>query len=249
MTRRELILKSIKNISIFISGGIVWSMFKGSKSEIFLRPPGAIKEDLFLNTCIKCGSCVVACKFDTLKLADLSLGVSSFNTPIFTPREIPCYLCEDFPCVKACPTDALNKKSLMKNNKFEISKAKMGLALIEPNSCIAFFGIQCDVCYRACPFMDKALKQVFEPNTRTKKHANLIPSVDATYCVGCGKCEHACVTKKPSIKVFPRSMLGEMDSNYIKGWVIGDDKRLNSADTKVRLDKQKAINYLNDGEL
>ena len=47
--------------------------------------------------------------FDTLKLAkpgdNLPLG-----TPYFVPRDIPCYMCVDIPCVPICPTKALDEK-------------------------------------------------------------------------------------------------------------------------------------------
>lgn len=36
-----------------------------------LRPPGAEDEARFLSKCIRCGLCVKACPYDTLKLASL----------------------------------------------------------------------------------------------------------------------------------------------------------------------------------
>ena len=34
-----------------------------------IRPPGAIDEDQFLGACVRCGLCVRACPYDTLRLA------------------------------------------------------------------------------------------------------------------------------------------------------------------------------------
>ena len=33
----------------------------------------------------------------------------------------------------------------------------MGVAVIDDKNCIAFWGIQCDACYRACPLLDQAI--------------------------------------------------------------------------------------------
>jgi ferredoxin len=44
-----------------------------------------------------------------LKLADLGDPVAT-GTPYFVARDIPCEMCEDIPCVKACPTGALDRE-------------------------------------------------------------------------------------------------------------------------------------------
>jgi ferredoxin-type protein NapG len=33
----------------------------------------------------------------------------------------------------------------------------MGVAVVDDSSCIAFWGIQCDACYRACPLLGEAI--------------------------------------------------------------------------------------------
>ena len=71
-----------------------------------IRPPGAIAEEDFLGACVRCGLCVRDCPYDTLKLADFGSEVAT-GTPYFIARDIPCEMCEDIPCVAACPTDAL----------------------------------------------------------------------------------------------------------------------------------------------
>ena len=62
----------------------------------------------FLASCVRCGLCVRDCPYDTLKLADLGSGVAN-GTPFFTARDVPCEMCEDIPCVVACPTGALRQ--------------------------------------------------------------------------------------------------------------------------------------------
>ncbi|EOJ9181393.1 ferredoxin-type protein NapG, partial [Campylobacter jejuni] len=59
------------------------------------------------------------------------------GTPFFKAREIPCYLCKDIPCIKECPTDALDKKHLEQG----IESLKMGIAIVDSASCVAHWGI------------------------------------------------------------------------------------------------------------
>ena len=115
-----------------------------------LRPPGALAEDDFNAACIKCGQCVEACPYDTLKLARAGADVP-IGTPYFEPREIPCYMCPDIPCMKACPTGALAAELK------DITKARMGLAVIDMENCLSWQGLRCEICYRVCPLKDKAI--------------------------------------------------------------------------------------------
>ncbi len=73
-----------------------------------LRPPGALAESDFLSACVRCGLCVRACPYKTLKLAEIGDG-PAIGTPYFIARDVPCEMCDDIPCVKACPTGALAK--------------------------------------------------------------------------------------------------------------------------------------------
>jgi ferredoxin-type protein NapG len=249
--RRRFFLNIARATGLAVLGGFVWSAYvdEVTASQLTLRPPGALKEEDFLKTCIKCGMCVEACPFDTLQLAkpgdNLPLG-----TPFFTPRDIPCYMCPDIPCVPVCPTDALDIKKVSSENRLNINKAQMGTAVVDTKNCIAFWGIQCDACYRACPLMDEAIKLEYEKNSRTGKHAFLKPVVDSDVCTGCGLCEHACVTEKAAIFVLPREVaLGKVGDHYIKGWDKADEKRLENATmetTTTERSKRKAVDTLND---
>lgn len=250
MTRREILKTGFKVISMAVAGGFAWSVFTKShgKALIFLRPPGALDENKFLARCIKCGLCIQACPYDTLKLAGIGSGIAA-GTPYYVPRNIPCYLCKDLPCVAICPTKALDISGVSTDGKPDISKTKMGLSVVDMNNCVAYWGIQCDACYRACPFIDKALKLEYRQNERTAKHAFLLPVVDPNFCTGCGKCERACITKKAAIFVLPRELaLGEVGDNYVKGWEQGADQKLQDAKTDIKIEEKKAVDYLNSGE-
>ena len=69
--RRRFFLTIARATGLAILGGLTWSAYVSevTANKLILRPPGALSEKDFLATCIKCGMCVEACPFDTLKLA------------------------------------------------------------------------------------------------------------------------------------------------------------------------------------
>jgi ferredoxin-type protein NapG len=111
------------------------------KDRLLLRPPGALDEDIFLASCIKCGQCLQVCPPQVIKLAGISQGFG-IGTPYIVPRQGGCILCSGLPCVLACPTGALaHELSLGKD-------AEMGLAVISgPDTCLSVRGIN-DLVYR-----------------------------------------------------------------------------------------------------
>lgn len=255
INRRNAIIKVAQGIGVFAFSGLIWGAYvnKAKASTFTLRPPGAKKESEFLKLCIKCGKCVTFCPFDTLKLAKAEDNVPT-GTPFFVPREIPCYMCVDVPCVPVCPTNALDEKLLfiVENNKnqMDIRKAQMGVAIVDQKSCVAYWGIQCDACYRACPLIDEAIKLEYKKNDRTHKHSFLLPIVDSDKCTGCGLCERACITEKAAIIVLPRDkVLGSVGTNYIKGWDKEDEERLNNLNLNKKANESNSniIDYLNEG--
>ncbi len=249
--RRLFLLNMARTVGITALGGLVWSAYvdEVTASTLILRPPGALKEKDFLKTCIKCGMCVEACPFDTLFLAKPG-DHKPLGTPFFEPRKVPCYMCTDIPCVPVCPTGALDVQSVTTKDKLDIEISEMGLAVIDQESCIAFWGIQCDACYRACPVLGKAITIEYTKNERTGKHAFMKPVVHSEHCTGCGLCEHACVTEKAAIFVLPKEVaMGRAGDHYIKGWDKNDDKRVKNAKgatTTTEISKRSALDSLND---
>ena len=241
-----------RGVGIATLGGFVWSAYidEVTASQLILRPPGAIKEDDFLKTCIKCGLCVEACPFDTLLLAKPGDN-KPLGTPYFIPRDIPCYMCPDIPCVPVCPTGALDESSVTTDGELDINVSEMGLAVIDDESCIAFWGIQCDACYRACPLLGEAITIEYKKNIRTGKHALMTPVVHSEICTGCGLCEKACITEKAAIFVLPKEIaMGRVGNHYVKGWDKKDEERISSS-TKINstteINKKSAIDSLNSG--
>ncbi len=215
--RRRLVETALRGVvGAGVAGALIGAYERSAEARPtqMLRPPGALPDDrAFLAACVRCGLCVRACPWDTLKLADLGDHVAS-GTPYFVARKTPCEMCEDIPCVKACPTGALD------HGLVDIDKAKMGTAvLVDEENCLNFLGLRCDVCYRDCPVIDKALTLELESNPRTHKHAIFRPTVHAADCTGCGKCEKSCVLEEAAIKVLPLKVArGELGRHYRLGW-------------------------------
>jgi len=204
---------SAVGVSLLGSGLMIFSRQVRSLPAYAIRPPGALAETDFLGACVRCGLCVRDCPFDILQLAELGDDVTT-GSPYFIARETPCEMCEDIPCVVACPTGALNKELT------NIDDARMGLAvLIDQENCLNYLGLRCDVCYRVCPLINKAITLEPRHNPRTGKHTLFIPIVHSNACTGCGKCEKACVLPEAAIKILPQRLAkGKAAEHYRLGW-------------------------------
>lgn len=252
--------RTIQGAGLAVTSGLVWGGYvhEGKSAPLVLRPPGALPEDPFLAKCIKCGLCVAACPYDALVLATPG-DHQPIGTPYFVPRKVPCRMCEDIPCVPVCPTGALDPSLVTDENEqgrhvLNINRARMGLAVIDRETCVAYWGIQCDACHRACPLLDKAITIDASRNERTGHHAFLAPVVHSDSCTGCGLCERACITAKASIFVLPRKLaMGEATNRYVRGWDSEDEKRLKDVSTDVTTRTRKsegdAVDYLNTDDL
>lgn len=214
-TRRQFLATAAQSAcAVGVVGVGLTSLAQGQhKPTDAIRPPGALPETEFLAACIRCGLCVRDCPYDTLKLARLWSPVTT-GTPYFEPRTVACEMCEDIPCVKACPTGALDPALQ------QIDDARMGLAvLIDQETCLNFNGLRCDVCYRVCPLIDEAITLEMQRNPRTGHHALFIPTVHSDVCTGCGKCEQSCVLEISAIKVLSHDTAkGELGHHYRLGW-------------------------------
>ncbi|MGM0512624.1 MAG: ferredoxin-type protein NapG [Pseudomonadota bacterium] len=214
--RRRFLRDAARSVAGLAGIGVLLGLQQKQSQErdgLALRPPGALAEGAFDSACIRCGQCVQACPYQTLKLATL-LSPRAAGTPYFVARDIPCEMCEDIPCVVACPSGALDP------NLTDIDQARMGLAvLLDHENCLNWQGLRCDVCYRVCPQIDKAITLDLQHNERTGKHAMFLPTVHSQDCTGCGKCEQACVLEQAAIKVLPMELArGQLGEHYRWGW-------------------------------
>jgi len=186
-----------------------------SASNFQHRPPGAgglmrggqadpaKAEEDFLAKCVRCGQCAGPCpdqEFDgQRRKAIQSHGVQAgpqAGTPYIAPRTAPCLMCVDVPCVKACPTGALDPRLT------DINDTRMGTAcIVDREGCLAIQGLRCEVCYDRCPLRGVAITLQHTVNERTQRHAILEPVVHKEACTGCGICERVCIREEPVIKV------------------------------------------------
>ena len=151
----------------------------------WLRPPGAADEALFLERCTKCGDCAKVCPYGSITFHPQN------GTPVIFADQMPCYLCEDVPCIAACATEAL----LPVEGRGQI---RMGLAAVSHRICTA--GQGCHACASKCP--TDALSMDFDRQRIV---------VAAERCVGCGLCEQVCrtVNDRVAIRVTPFRLLAQ----------------------------------------
>lgn len=117
--------------SALLASGVVGAALLGYLPVVYakrprLRPPGALDEQEFLASCIKCGQCVQVCPVQAIKLADLDEGFG-VGVPYIDARSQACdFSCDAVQCVLACPTGALVYK------KPAFMPVRRGAALAKP---------------------------------------------------------------------------------------------------------------------
>lgn len=139
-----------------------------------LRPPGALGENDFLASCIRCTRCADACEVNCIQLFGSEAG-SLQGTPCIVPIARGCTLC--LKCGEACPTGAIvplvNKED-----------ADMGEAVVDDRLCVSTNGTGiCGACYTACPLSETAITQEIRN----------APKIHPEFCTGCGLCEEFCI--------------------------------------------------------
>lgn len=201
---RRSFLRGAATVTGVVAGG--WLGLAGTQraATACLRPPGALPEDEFLATCIRCGRCADACPnrcitaFSEASGRELSLVPTprQYGTPVIFPRRQACMLCadvggDDLRCTTACPTGAL--QPVRKDLDAIRAAVRMGTAEVDTALCHSFNGASCGVCVRACPLEGEALRA--GPWEK--------PLVAPERCIGCGLCERSCVRYPQAIRVRP----------------------------------------------
>lgn len=166
-----------------------------------IRPPGSVKEDGFLERCIKCDQCIRVCPTNVLQPTLMEAGLEGFWTPILNMKigycELNCTLCG-----QVCPTGAIQRISIEeKNGRGEFAEqgpVRIGTAFYDHGRCLPWaMETPCVVCEEVCPTSPKAIYS--REVTITKRDGNPItlrrPYVDPSLCIGCGICEHECPVK------------------------------------------------------
>ena len=149
----------------------------------FLRPPGAIDETRFNETCLRCGNCVEVCPAHCIFSLDSAHG-SAAGTPAIDPDKAACVVCDGLQCTHVCPSGAL----LPLNDPHLI---RMGLAEVYAAVCVRGQGETCTMCVDRCPLGAAAIR--FDDAGP--------PTVLQSGCVGCGICQLFCPTTPKAISV------------------------------------------------
>lgn len=140
------------------------------------RPPGALDEQRFLQTCTRCGDCLIACPHQAIVWAPERLRQVA-HTPVIQAYSAPCRMCADLPCATACTPAALDAHRPL----------KMADVHIQSERCLPF----CRVCAERCPV----------PGAIQIRDGRLV--VDETTCTGCGVCLHVCPAPGKAVLLLP----------------------------------------------
>lgn len=215
MTRRKF---------LSLSGLVLIGFLPVGFTGPILRPPGARKD--FLARCIRCGLCLEACPFDSIRFLDITAGGMA-HTPYIDPLKTPCYLCQErgpdgkdrpiskyLRCGEVCPTGAIRK---IENNKEVLANVpeelKIGISVLNQELCLAWQYDACGECYYNCPLKDKALR-AHPPDFQIKEGIGVRPWVDPKHCIGCGMCNYVCPVKEEVARATLKGKLTLYEERY-----------------------------------
>ncbi|MDE0300563.1 MAG: 4Fe-4S dicluster domain-containing protein [Candidatus Poribacteria bacterium] len=147
-----------------------------------LRPPGALSEAGFLDTCQRCGHCVESCPAEAIQVYESNNPLLS-GTPYIDPNSQPCVVCTSLACMQVCPSGALQPLAA--------DQIQIGLAEVNYDTCLRTQEVECTYCVDRCPMGETAIR------LDTQNRIQVI----ASGCVGCGVCQYECPTAPKSIVV------------------------------------------------
>jgi len=149
------------------------------KLDNYLLPPGSAQLEEFLQTCRQSYKCVSVCPYEAIEVYRENAEDALYGYPVINPQRQACHWCEDFPCITACESGALN---------IERKDWPLGTAVILEDFCFSYRGVFCAACVVKCPLSGAAITMVDNK-----------PVINEQKCTGCGLCVQACPTEQRAI--------------------------------------------------
>jgi MauM/NapG family ferredoxin protein len=200
-------------------GGVVVSLSMGAdilhpskafvplppRHQGLIRPPGALPEPEFLQSCARCGECLRACPTNTLQPDWYRAGAEGLWAPRMNLRHAACDQ-DCNACGLVCPTESIRPLSLI-----ERRHARVGVAVILRDKCLPWAqDRRCLVCEEQCPYSAVVLQQ-------DNRYRFGLPVVETDKCNGCGRCEDRCpVAGDSAIMVTPEGELRLSKGSYME---------------------------------
>ncbi len=144
-----------------------------------IRPPWAMDERQFIESCDRCGDCISNCPKKII-----TKGSGGFPTIDFS--QAGCTFCGD--CRETCKPGALRLTDSTEQPPWSLAASVL-------DSCLSLNGIVCRSCGESCE--EDAIKFRLELGGRAR------PLVDEEICNGCGECVAVCPSQ--SLKVLPET--------------------------------------------
>ncbi len=182
--RRTFFREALRSAITPVSDYLEKQEFVGH-SQTELRPPGAIEESLFRDTCQGSGACVRACPANAIVLAPNPANQGS-SLAVIQADQAACVLCDGLLCTHVCPSGALRPQH-------DPAEVNIGLAEVYQPLCLREQEESCTLCVDRCPIGDTALRFV----------GTGAPRVFSEGCTGCGICQLYCPTSPKAIVVKP----------------------------------------------
>jgi ferredoxin-type protein NapG len=170
LSRRDFVRVGVAAVALCGVGAAAVATHPANASATPLRPPGGQDEGRLLSQCVRCDRCRSACPTDCISVSMIEDGILGIRTPVMDFRQGGCIFCDR--CINACPTDVLGA--------FDPHADKIGMAQIDPETCIAFRSPgSCERCKDHCDF---------DAIVIIEGH----PVVVRDRCNGCGMCQYVC---------------------------------------------------------